>query len=139
MICEKTLKKLCKDDVTKIENYEQAMADTETWECHHRLELHPDNSLRFTSKSLKNLDLYYNRPASELIFLTKAKHRMMHHKGRTSPAKGMHHTTETRVRISESLKGMKRSPFTEEHRANLRKGQQRRFAKERANKENTNG
>ena len=35
-----TVKYFCKDDITKIENYELAMADTEeVWHCHHRLEL----------------------------------------------------------------------------------------------------
>ena len=40
MICIKTAKKFCKDDISKIENYDKAIADTtQTYECHHRLEL----------------------------------------------------------------------------------------------------
>lgn len=114
MICEKTLKKLCKDDVTKIENYEQAMADTETWDCHHRLELHPDNSVRFTSKSLKKLDLYYNRHASELIFLTHSEHMSMHNKGKTLSA-------ETRQKVSETHKGEKSNWYGKHHSESSRK------------------
>lgn len=34
-------KAYCKDDITKIENYEKAIADkTQTWAIHHRLETH---------------------------------------------------------------------------------------------------
>ena len=62
-----------------IENYDKAKADNfRGWDCHHRLELHPDCSLRFTRKSLQVLDLYYNRPANELIFLTRSEHAKLH-------------------------------------------------------------
>ena len=67
----------------KIENYEQAKADNfKGWHCHHRLELHPDGSIRFTKESLIKLDLYTNRPANELIFLTSKEHTKMHGKNR---------------------------------------------------------
>lgn len=37
MINEKQAKKYCRDDLSKIENYEQAIADTtRTWHLHHR-------------------------------------------------------------------------------------------------------
>lgn len=66
-----------------IENYELAKADNFIgWHCHHRLELHPDYSIRFKADSLKKLDLYYNRPARELIFLTHAEHSRIHSLGR---------------------------------------------------------
>lgn len=66
-----------------IENYELAKADNFIgWHCHHRLELHPDYSIRFKADSLKKLDLYYNRPARELIFLTHAEHARIHSKAR---------------------------------------------------------
>ena len=62
-----------------IENYELAKADNfKGWDCHHRLELHPDGSLRFTRQSLKDLNLYLNRPARELIFLTHSEHAKLH-------------------------------------------------------------
>ena len=67
-----------------IENYELAAKDNfERWEIHHRIELHPDNTVRFTRQSLINLDLYYDRPPSELIWLSSLEHRRMHSKGRT--------------------------------------------------------
>lgn len=62
-----------------IENFEKAKADNfEGWHCHHRLELHPDNTIRFTVESLKKLGLYYKRPANELIFLKIEEHARKH-------------------------------------------------------------
>lgn len=62
-----------------IENYELAKIDNfKGWEIHHRLELHPDYSLRFTRESLLKLDLYFNRPPEELIWMTNKEHRSMH-------------------------------------------------------------
>lgn len=77
---KKTYVYFCKqDEYEQIENYELAKADNfKGWDCHHRLELHPDGSLRFTRNSLKKLDLYVNRPASELIFLTHSEHARIH-------------------------------------------------------------
>lgn len=64
-----------------IENYESANADNfDGWDIHHRLELHPDYSVRFTRNSLIKLDLYYNRPPSELIWLKHSEHMRMHGK-----------------------------------------------------------
>lgn len=68
-----------------IENYEIAAKDNfEYWEIHHRLELHPDGSVRFTMQSLIKLDLYYDRPPSELIWLKCSEHRQIHNKARRS-------------------------------------------------------
>lgn len=134
MISEKKVKKYCKDSISKIENYEQAMADTsQVWDCHHRLELHPDHSVRFTRGSLKKLGLYYHRPASELIFLTEVEHLLLHnkgnklsdetrrkmsaaHKGEKNPFYGKSHSDETRKKMSESHKG---KPFSEETRKKM--------------------
>ena len=38
------VKKFCCEDISKIENYAAAIADTtQTWECHHRMETHRRN------------------------------------------------------------------------------------------------
>lgn len=56
----------CKDDISKIENYDKAMADTaQTWALHHRLELTLDGEFAHTAEELKRLDMYYNRPYFE--------------------------------------------------------------------------
>ena len=80
MISEKYAKKFCCEDPSLIENYDKAIADTtQTWDCHHRGEILPCG--RFSRDDLKKFGLYYNRPASELIFLTHSEHRQLHNKG----------------------------------------------------------
>lgn len=91
------IEKLC-TNYTKIENYDKAIADTtQMWHCHHRLEIHEDytNSV----KHLKMMNLYYNRPPEELIFLTSAEHSRLHGK--------LNHYTKTkqhRKKLSKALK-----------------------------------
>lgn len=57
-----------------IENYDEASkADFKGFVLHHRLE-----EQGYTMKQLKEEGLYYNRPASELIFLTHKQHGGIH-------------------------------------------------------------
>ena len=108
------------NDIENIENYEKAKADNfRGWNCHHRLETHNSDGERrlvdITSKELIALDMYYNRPASELIFLTVKEHRTLHHKGKCLSEetkkklsefnKGKHLSEETKRKMSESHKG----------------------------------
>lgn len=107
--------KLCKD-FTKIENYENAVNDTtRIWDCHHRLETHNSDGERrivdLTASELKALNMYFNRPADELIFLTKAEHSTLHK-----------HSEETRQKISNSLKGRKASEETKRKMSEAKKG-----------------
>lgn len=83
----------CKEYISKIENYELAMNDTEMWDCHHRTEIWWNCS----RQELKDNECYYNRPAKELIFLTKAQHRALHNKVREI-------TEEYRTNVSNGLK-----------------------------------
>lgn len=77
---EVNLQKYCSEPLTQIENYDKAkLEDFKGWCIHHRLELHPDCSVRFTASSLKKLNFYYNRPARELIFLRNTEHASIHH------------------------------------------------------------
>lgn len=72
-----------------IENYDKAIADTtQVWECHHRLETHfsdgterPKNA-QLSQAELVALDIYFDRPPEEFIFLTKEKHRKLHNIGK---------------------------------------------------------
>lgn len=96
----------CKDDLSKIENYDKAIADqTQTWDIHHRLELTLDGEDALSMKDLKRMNMYYHRPYFELIFLTSAEHISMHHKGRKAPNKGM----------PSPNKGKRKPPRTPEH------------------------
>lgn len=94
----------CYEDISLIENYENAVADdTQMWELHHRLE--SDKNL--SRKKLISMDMYFHRPASELIFLTPFEHRSLHHKDKPK-------SEETKSKMSETAK--KRLPPTEESR-----------------------
>ncbi len=71
----KNLKCYCSDNIQQIENYDKAINDnTQMWECHHKLEC----ILHLTPSQLMALNLYYNRPANELILLTKKEHINIH-------------------------------------------------------------
>ena len=116
-------KQYCKD-FENIENYEKAKADNfKGWDCHHRLETHNSDgerrSVDITRRELLALDMYYGRPASELIFLTKSEHKSLH-----KPS------DETRRKIAEAKKGEKNpnygkptwckgKKFSEEHKKKL--------------------
>ena len=69
-----------------IENYKEALADDfNGWHCHHRLETHnADGSRRdvdLSREELMEMNMYYNRPASELIFMRAGEHISLHKKG----------------------------------------------------------
>ena len=101
MISEKYAKKFCCEDPSLIENYDKAIADTtQTWDCHHRGEILPCG--RFSRDDLKKFGLYYNRPASELIFLTHSEHRQLHNKG-------VPKSEATKKAMSETRKGVPKS------------------------------
>lgn len=102
----KHLESYCCEDISLIENYDKAMADnTQVWDCHHRLEIQEDKIL--TIQDLKNLDLYFHRPANELIFLTHKDHAKLH---------GDLKSDEMKEKMSRINKGRK---FSEEHRRKL--------------------
>lgn len=112
MINEIQAKKYCKEDISKIKNYDKAIADTtQMWECHHMTE----TWWNCTKKELIENECYYNRKACELIFLTEAEHKSLHNKGKTlseetrrklsESHKGKTHSEETLKKLSESHKG----------------------------------
>ena len=145
-------KRFCKEP-EKIENYEKAKADNFIgWQCHHRLETHTSDGERrlvdITADELQALGMYWNRPASELIFMTTKEHRLLHTKGesnpmygkqgywkgKTGPNKGKlagennpmygkHHSLSSIQKMSEAKKGKpgpnKGKRFSEEHKKNI--------------------
>lgn len=109
MINEGYAKKYCCEDISKIENYELAINDkTQTLDCHHKAEILPCG--RFTTNDLMKFNLYWNRPANELIFLTHKEHLRLHKKG-LKPNLGKKWSEEHKRKISESMKGKKRGPY----------------------------
>ena len=100
----KNISKICKD-FTHIENYDKAIADTsQVWICHHRLETHNSDGekrlVQLTDDELMILGVYYDRPASELIFLTRQNHITLHHTGKVTSEK-------TKFKMSNIRKGRK--------------------------------
>ena len=79
MINEKKAKIYCFEDISLIENYQEAIADKEkTWDIHHRRECDDEGQTLFTKKQLIEMNLYFNRQASELIFVTRSMHKKIH-------------------------------------------------------------
>ena len=127
--------KYCGDDVSLIENYDEAIADsTQTWHCHHRAEILPCGA--YTTNDLMKFGLYFNRPASELIFLTNHQHTSLHSKNRvvsdvtrkkiSEANKRLHLGTklleEHKRKISEGLKGHTCSNYTKQKISSSKKG-----------------
>ena len=112
MISISTVKKYCIEDIKLIENYTEARNDkTQTWDCHHRKET--DENL--STNKLKELGLYWNRPASELIFLPQHEHLSMHSIGRQFSG-------DTRMKLSEAHLGKKLSEETRKKMSDAKKG-----------------
>ena len=79
MINEHNAKWFCSEDISLIENYHQAISDEEKmWDIHHRRESDSEGRTLFTPKQLKEMGLYFNRPAAELIFVTRSMHLKLH-------------------------------------------------------------
>ena len=105
----------CKDDISKIENYEKAVNDnTQMYEIHHRNELTLDGKFAHTKEDLIRMNMYYDRPCNELIFLTKAEHTSLHRKL-------SYHSEETKRKMSEAKKGEKNPFYGKTHSDEFRK------------------
>ena len=79
MISEKYAKRFCSEEISLIENYQEAVSDqTRMWDIHHRRECDANGRTLFTKKQLIDMGLYLKRPAAELIFVTKSMHRKLH-------------------------------------------------------------
>lgn len=132
MISPKVRKLYC-EDISKIENYDKAIADTtQTWHCHHRRET------IYTRDGLIQIGEYYHRPAVELIFLTPLDHNRIHNRGKTLSEwhkerlreahrrnkynLGRHPSEETRMKLSAVLRGKKRSVETRKRMSAAQRG-----------------
>ena len=78
----------CKEDISKIENYELAKADNfKGWVIHHRDEIRMLPSGMIAIRSREDLiddGRYFNCPANELIYMTNFEHQKLHSENRTS-------------------------------------------------------
>ena len=88
MISEKRAKRYCSEDISLIENYHEAISDEERrWEIHHRRECDENGRTLFTHKQLIDMGLYFKRPASELLFVTRSMHWKLHREMRSNGGK----------------------------------------------------
>ena len=74
MINKKNAKLFCCEDISLIENYYEAINSSEVWVCHHRLGI----DLGKGRDELIDMGLYFDRPASELQFLSRSEHIRLH-------------------------------------------------------------
>ena len=117
----------CKE-YENIENYQKALADNFVgWCCHHR------KGVYIAVEKLKALGMYYNRPASELIFLTESEHDILHKKGK-------HFSEEHKNKLSEAHKGKQLSEETRNKMSEAKKNMSEETRKKisEANKGNKN-
>ena len=101
----------CCENISKIENYNKALASKTTWDIHHKREITENK----TKQQLIDEDLYFNRPADELIFLSRKEHNRIHRehnpknminwiKAGSAAVRGVNKTDEHKQKISDSLK-----------------------------------
>lgn len=105
----------CSDDISQIENYESAKNDSsQIWDLHHRLELGSD--YENSRSDLVMMNLYWNRPANELIFLTRDQHLAIHSSRRNGPKSSFYNDgrSTTKVMYKRALKLFKSGLITEE-------------------------
>lgn len=88
----------CCEDLSKIQNYQEAANDLENvWDCHHRL------GIVISQKQLKKMGLYKKRPAIELIFVRHDEHLKLHahfQNGVKNKFYGHRHTEENKIKWS---------------------------------------
>jgi len=113
------------ENIELIENYQLAKSHNfKGWVIHHRLETHTSDGekriVELTRFELDALGMYYNRPASELIYLTRGQHNTIHKKGKPCIGNIGHKVSEeTKRKMSKVDKSYMQ---TEAYRAALRAG-----------------
>lgn len=130
MIYEQKVRRYCSEPIENIENYDKAVSSIDCWDCHHRLEI-TDNG-RVSVRELKERNLYYHRPASELIFIPHGEHTVLHCRGIKRPEyvvekqrkslTGHKLSDETKRRMSIAQKGKKMPKTFCEKQSELKKG-----------------
>lgn len=131
MISEQHAREYCSEDISLIQNYSEAIADTtQTWVCHHRAEILPCG--RYSRAQLKGQGLLKHVPASQLIFLTRKEHRRLHMQGNTYQL-GKHLSAKAKAKISKAFKGKpsrhKGKLHSEEAKAKIAAAVKRRWQK----------
>lgn len=104
MINIKLAKSYCYEDISLIENYDKAIKDdTQTWICHHKV----GAIMNCGKDALIAQGCYTDRPAHDLIFVTRSEHNRIHNQNKPvwSSENRPPMAEETKQRISKKLKG----------------------------------
>lgn len=126
----KSIKLICCEDISLIDNYNEAINDKEKmWDCHHRLEI----ELNKTRSELIKLNLYYNRPATELIFLTRSEHKLLH-----KDLLGKKFSEATKQKMREIRLGKACSDITKQRMRDAKLGKKRGHYKKASNQDSGN-
>ena len=112
----KSLEAYCKD-YTQIEHYEEALKSPLKYDLHHRREISENKS----RKQLIAENLYYNIPATDLIFLKSKEHRRLHNTGKHSHWLGKHLSAAARKKMSNAKKGKTKSLETRQKMSEAKK------------------
>lgn len=104
----------CCDPIENIKGFKEASESSEKYHIHHRFE-----EMGLSQADLKELGMYYNRPACELVFMNGREHNKMHTtliptdrlvNGQFKDGHIPEFTEEHRRHISEAKKGVKQTP-----------------------------
>lgn len=126
----------CIEDISLIENYDKAISDdSNNYIVHHKLGISAGRCI--SKDELISMNLYFHRPAAELIFMTKSEHVKLHNKARINQIsktfaeanRNRIWTPEMRKKMSDKMKGRKLGPMSEEHRKKLSDAAYRRHRK----------
>ena len=115
-------KKFCRDDISLIKNYAEALADaSQVWYVHH---INGEPFTGFSRKDLIKMKMYYNRPASELMFVTSKMHDDIHNNSTNwgKVNKGKQLSTEHKHKLSIASKGRVMSDYTKSKMSASRTG-----------------
>ena len=125
----KRLERICKD-YKNIENYKEAVKSPLRFDLHHRREISENKS----RKDLIAENLYYDRPAAELVFLEHGEHMRLHNANRSEETKkkisdamkgknvGKHRSAAARKKMSEAHKGKHPSAESRQRMSDVKKG-----------------
>ena len=115
-------KRYCRDDISLIKNYDKALADeTEVWFVHHR---NGEPFTGFKRADLIKMNMYYKRPASELMFVNNDMHDEIHGNSKNwgTANKGKKASAETKKKMSDARKGKELSAETKSKMSAARLG-----------------
>lgn len=129
MINVRQAKEFCCENISLIENYNEAFTSNEKWDVHHKL------GLWFDRQWLIDNGFYFDQRSEMLTFIKYDEHRRLHHTGNHYRL-GQRTSEETKRKLSEANKG---KHLSEETKRKMRAAQLNNLARSKAVTQYTNG